>query len=55
VHGVSKLASRRPGLFLSITTRDELEPLDEAIEGMTKASDMLKEKWTQPDVHDLMR
>ena len=37
-------------LFASITARDEHEPLDEAIEGMTKAADTLKEKWTDPDV-----
>jgi hypothetical protein len=41
-------------LFLSITTRDDLEPLDEVIEGMTKAADTLKEKWTQPPVHDFI-
>jgi hypothetical protein len=29
-------------LFASIVKRDELEPLDEAIEGMTKAADTLK-------------
>jgi hypothetical protein len=28
--------------------------LDEAIEGMTKAADTFKEKWTQPDVHDFI-
>ena len=41
-------------LFASITSRDALEPLDEAIEGMTQSSDMLKENWTQPDVHDFI-
>ena len=41
-------------LFASIVTRDALEPLDEAIEGMTKAADTLKEKWTDPKHHDLI-
>jgi hypothetical protein len=41
-------------LFASIVARDELEPLDEAIEGMTKAADTLKEKWTDPKHHDLI-
>ena len=41
-------------LWVEITTRDKLEPLDEAIEGMTKAADTLKEKWTQPGNHDLI-
>jgi hypothetical protein len=38
-------------LYTSIAARDDLEPLDKAIEGMTKAADTLKEKWTKPEHH----
>ena len=41
-------------LWQAITYRDHLEPLDEAILGMTEASDTLKEKWTRPDHHAII-
>ena len=41
-------------LWQAITYRDHLEPLDEAILGMTEASYTLKEKWTRPDHHAII-
>ena len=40
-------------LWIELTTSDDLEPLDKAIKGMTKAADALKERWTEPEHHVL--